>query len=117
MNILKLSLAAVLLSACALAQSTVNLARPPITVAAPVPVWHVDTLALATLPTGATTYTFTLTAAPIAAMGAVVYYTSSVFADVAALLPSIQPSIIFTLPGGVTYTNTDIVQIGYFSTK
>lgn len=122
---------ALLFAAALNAQSKINLSIPlPILGE---PVLHVETINLVACPTPALlpctalpagttgTYTYTLAAAPIASLGAVVSFASSqVGGDVYAAIPGVQPSIQFTVPAypaGAAFTTSDVITISYFSTR
>ena len=103
----------------AFGQNKIVLPQVPVPVAVTTPVMHVDTLALSTVISNAgATATMTLSAPPIAGMGAVVSFQSSQIGwGVFTAVPAIQPSIVFTLPPYTPFTSNDVLTVVYWSTK
>ncbi len=108
---------ALLFASIGFAQTPVKLNLPPgIFPPAQTPIMHVEVV-----PITATTTSYSLLAPPIAAMGAVFYFSSSfVGYDVFLAVPSVQPTlsiILPTYPGGVGFSAQDTLTVVYYSNK
>ena len=107
------------LAVLALAQPSPGQEQINLTRTLPAPsgfVMHVDTLALSTVTAGATTASLTLSAVPISAMGAVVFYNSGLIGgSIVLAVAGIQQAVGFTLPS--YWASGDTIQVVYWSAK
>lgn len=81
------------------------------------PIMHVESLPLTNVAQGTASINMTLTAVPIAAMGGIVYFSSSqIGGDVHQSVQGILQILLFTLPS-YAFTSQDVITVTYWSLK